>query len=166
MTGTYDSGLGYTRRCRVVVLAATHCHLFPGRGRQCSLTSDRHEDRTGVDAAWEVVARWLEPGMTGQLQTQLGGLTATRTFRDGKAHDGMSSAVDLSNVIPFTRARRAGTEPYAPPVTINPADRPAPLVPGRGAWLQALLLLISLIAHSSLFYLFWQEPQPLLGIGT
>jgi protein TonB len=29
-----------------------------------------------------------------------------------------------------------------------------------------LLLLISLIAHSGLFYLFWQEPQPLLGIGT
>jgi outer membrane biosynthesis protein TonB len=26
--------------------------------------------------------------------------------------------------------------------------------------------LISLLAHSSLFYLFWQEPQPLLGIGT
>jgi len=104
--------------------------------------------------------------MTGQSQTRSGELVATRAFRDGKAHDGNSSAVDLSNVIPFTRARRAGVEPYAPPVTINPADRPAPLVPGRGAWLQALLLLISLIAHSSLFYLFWQEPQPLLGIGT
>jgi protein TonB len=98
--------------------------------------------------------------MTGQLQTRLGGLTATRVFRDG------ASAVDLSNVIPFARARRAGAEPYAPPVTINPAERPAPLVPGRGSWLRALLLLISLIAHSGLFYLFWQEPQPLLGIGT
>jgi protein TonB len=99
--------------------------------------------------------------MTGQSQTRLGGLTATRVFRDGA-----SSAVDLSNVIPFTRARRAGAEPYTPPVTINPADRPAPLVPGTGSWLRALLLLISLLAHSSLFYLFWQEPQPLLGIGT
>jgi protein TonB len=78
----------------------------------------------------------------------------------------MSSAVDLSNVIPFTRARRAGSEPVAQPVTINPADRLAPLVLVRRAWLQALLLLISLIAHSGLFYLFWQEPQPLLGIGT
>src|SRR5262249_44772954 len=80
--------------------------------------------------------------------------------------EGASSAVDLSNVIPFARARRAGAEPHTVPVTINPADRLALLVPGRRAWLQALLLGISLIAHSGLFYLFWQEPQPLLGIGT
>jgi protein TonB len=99
--------------------------------------------------------------MTGQSQPRLGGLTATRVFQGG-----MSSAVDLSNVIPFTRARRAGAEPPAPPVTINPADRPAPLMPGSGSWLRVLLLLISLIAHSGLFYLFWQEPQPLPGIGT
>src|SRR6266545_3347804 len=99
--------------------------------------------------------------MTGQLQTRLGGLTATRVFRDGA-----SAAVDLSNVIPFARARRAGVEFYAPSVTINPADRPAPLVPGTGSWLRALLLLISLIAHSGLFYLFWQEPQPLPGTGS
>jgi protein TonB len=99
--------------------------------------------------------------MTGQLQTRLGGLTATRVFRDGA-----SAAVDLSNVIPFARARRASVEPYAPSVTIDPAERPAPLVPGTGSWLRALLLLISLIAHGGLFYLFWQEPQPLLGIGT
>src|SRR4051812_33131833 len=99
--------------------------------------------------------------MTGQLQARLGGLTATRVFRDGA-----SSAVDLSNVIPFGRGRRVGTEPYAPPVTINPADRLALLVPGRGSRLQALLLLFSLIAHSGLFSLFWQEPQPLTGIGT
>ena len=99
--------------------------------------------------------------MTGQLQARLGGLTATRVVRDGA-----TSAVDLSNVIPFARARRADAEPYTPPVTINPADRPAPLVPGTGSWLRALLLLISLLAHSSLFYLFWQEPQPLPGIGT
>jgi protein TonB len=57
-------------------------------------------------------------------------------------------------------------EPHTPPVTINPADRPVPLVRGTGLWLQVLLLLISLVAHSGLFYLFWQEPQPLLGIGT
>ena len=34
---------------------------------------------------------------------------------------------------------------------------------GRG-W--CAVCLISLIAHSGLFYLFLQEPQPLLGIGT
>jgi periplasmic protein TonB len=99
--------------------------------------------------------------MTGQLQARLGGLTASRAFRDAA-----SPAVDLSNVIPFARARRAGAEHHAPPVTINPADRPAPLVQGSRTWLRALLLLISLLAHSGLFYLFWQEPQPLLGIGT
>jgi len=99
--------------------------------------------------------------MTGQLQARLGGLTATRVFRDDA-----SSAVDLSNVIPFARARRAGAEPYAAPVIIDPTDRLALLVPGRRSWLHALLLLVSLIAHSGLFYLFWQEPQPLLGIGT
>jgi len=81
-------------------------------------------------------------------------------LRDG------ASAVDLSNVIPFTRARRAGAEAYTPLVTVDPADRPAPFMPGSGSWLRALLLLISLIAHSGLFYLFWQEPQPLPGIGT
>jgi periplasmic protein TonB len=97
--------------------------------------------------------------MTGQLQSRLGGLTATRVFRDDA-----SFAVDLSNVIPFTRARRARVEPQAPPVTINATDRPARLVPGTGSWRRALL--ISLIAHGGLFYLFWQEPQPLLGIGT
>lgn len=99
--------------------------------------------------------------MTGQLQTRLGGLTATRVLRDGA-----SAAVDLSNVIPFTRARRAGGEPSAPLVTINPADRAARIVPPTKSWLQALLLLISLIAHGGVFYLFWQEPQPLPGIGT
>src|SRR5215813_2057882 len=82
--------------------------------------------------------------MTGQLQTRLGGLTATRALRDGASVD---LSVDLSNVIPFTRARRAGAEPSAPPVTINPADRPARIVPPTRSWLQALLLLISLIAH-------------------
>jgi periplasmic protein TonB len=99
--------------------------------------------------------------MTGQSQTRSSELIATRAFRES-----VPSAVDLSNVIPFTRARRAGAEPHTPPVIIDPADRPAPLVPGTGSWLRALLLLISLLAHSSLFYLFWQEPQPLLGIGT
>src|SRR5689334_15906349 len=99
--------------------------------------------------------------MTTQLQARLGGLTAANVVRDGAP-----SMVDLSNVIPFARTRRAGAEHYAPPVTIGPADRLAPLLPGSGAWLRALLLLISLLAHSSLFYLFWQEPQPLPGIGT
>jgi periplasmic protein TonB len=99
--------------------------------------------------------------MTGQLQARLGGLVATRAFREG-----VSSAADLSNVIPFARARRTGAEPYAPPVIVKPADRPAPLLPGSKRWPRALLVVCSLIMHGGLLYLFWQEPQPLPGIGT
>src|SRR5262245_1564786 len=99
--------------------------------------------------------------MTGQLQTRLGGLVATRAFRDGA-----SAAGDLSNVIPFARARRTATEPYAPPVIVNSADRPALPPPGSKRWLQALLLMSSLILHGGVLYLFWQEPPPLPGIGT
>jgi periplasmic protein TonB len=99
--------------------------------------------------------------MTGQLQTRSGGLTATPVLRDGAL-----SAVDLSNVIPFTRARRTAIEPEAPPVVIDPTERPARLIPDTRPGLQVLLLLISLIVHGGIFYLFWQEPQPLPGIGT
>jgi periplasmic protein TonB len=99
--------------------------------------------------------------MTGQLQTRLGGLVATRAFRDGA-----SAAADLSNVIPFARARRAGAEPYTPPVIVNAADRPAPLPPPIRPWLRAVLVMCSLIMHGGVLYLFWQEPQPLAGIGT
>jgi len=99
--------------------------------------------------------------MTGQLQTRLGGLVATRAFRDGA-----SAAADLSNVIPFARARRTGAEPYTPPVIVNTADRPAPLPPPIRPWLRAVLVMCSLIMHGGVLYLFWQEPQPLAGIGT
>src|SRR5262245_27043892 len=98
--------------------------------------------------------------MTGQLQTRLGGLVATRAFREG-----VSSAADLSNVIPFARARRTGAEPYAPPVIVKVADRPAPLLPGSKRWPRALLVVCSLIMHGGILYLFWQQPQLLPGTG-
>ena len=99
--------------------------------------------------------------MTLQSQTRSGELVATRAFRDGA-----SVAADLRNVLPFARARRTGAEPYAPPVIVSPTDRPAPLLPGSKRWLQPLLVVCSLIAHSGLLlYLLWQEPQPLSGIG-
>src|SRR5215468_10277396 len=99
--------------------------------------------------------------MTGQSQTRSGELVATRAFRDA-----ISSAADLSNVIPFARARRTGAEPYALPVMVNPADRPAPIPPGTNRWLHGLLVVLSLIVHGGVLYLFWQDPQPLVGIGT
>src|SRR5262249_50609842 len=99
--------------------------------------------------------------MTGRSQTRSGELSATRAFRDAA-----SPAADLGNVIPFARARRAGAEPYAPPVIVNPADRPVPLPPGSKQWLQALLVMGSLIAHGGLFYVLWQEPQLPPGTGS
>jgi protein TonB len=99
--------------------------------------------------------------MTGQSQTRSGGLSATRAVRDSA-----SSAADLSKVIPFARARRTGAEPYAPPVIVKPADRPAPLPRATKPWLQGLLVVLSLIAHGGVLYLFWQEPQLLPGTGS
>src|SRR5262245_17852501 len=72
-----DSGVGYTRAS---VFAATHCHLFPGRGRHCSLTwALPREDRTRVDTAWEVVTRWLEPANDGTITSAIG-----RTYSDAR----------------------------------------------------------------------------------
>jgi len=99
--------------------------------------------------------------MTGQSQTRSSGLSVARAVGDSA-----SSAADLSNVIPFARARRTGAESYAPPVIVNPADRPAPLLPTGRPWLRALLVMCSLIVHGGMLYLFWQEPEPLPGIGT
>src|SRR5215471_7628374 len=99
--------------------------------------------------------------MTGQSQTRSGELSATRAFGDSS-----SSAADLSNVIPFARARRAGAEPYARSVIVNPADRPAPLPPGTKRWLQALLMMGSLGVHGGMLYALWQEPEPLMGSGS
>jgi periplasmic protein TonB len=117
--------------------------------------------------------------MTGQQQNNPGDLVATRADRGNVAilhvvavapHDNLvassSAAADLGNVIPFTRARRAAAEPSAPPVTVDPADRPAPPLVGTKPWLQAVLVACSLIVHGGLFYAFWQEPQPLPGFGT
>ena len=85
--------------------------------------------------------------------------------RDGLLERSASAAADLSNVIAFARGRRGAPESNAPPVTIAPQDRPAPPLPGGRSRLQALVLICSLIVHGGLFYAFWQEPKPLLGIG-
>jgi protein TonB len=88
--------------------------------------------------------------------------------RDGLA-DGSASAAadlrafDLGNVIAFARARRADSS--VPPVTIGPQGRPVPRLPHGRPWLQGALILCSLIIHGGVFYVFWQEPRPLQGIG-
>ena len=82
---------------------------------------------------------------------------------DGLLGGTASSTADLSNVVAFARARRGDAS--APPIVISPQDRSAPLLPPGKSWLQGALILGSLIVHGGAFYLLWQEPKPLLGIG-
>src|SRR5262245_30358059 len=121
--------------------------------------------------------------MTGIRQVQPGDFVATRAQDHGNVaslHDiavvlradrtppSPTPAADLSNVIPFARSRRAGTEPSIPPVTIAAADRAvAPPPRANVAWLLAVLA-CSLAVHAVLLYAFWQEPRQLasIGIGT
>src|SRR5262245_66373644 len=76
-----------------------------------------------------------------------------------------SPAADLSNVIPFKRGRRAGTEPSTPPVTIGPPDRPAPPPPGTSVAMRIALVVCSLAAHGLLLFALWEEQRPLGSIG-
>jgi protein TonB len=113
--------------------------------------------------------------MTGPQQ--YGDLVASRSQESGTGaslHDVVvrvdppsspSPAADLSNVIPFKRSRRAGTEPSTPPVTIGPLDRPAAPPPGTSIAKQIALVACSLAAHGLLLFAFWEEPRPLASIG-
>jgi protein TonB len=83
--------------------------------------------------------------------------------RDGLLGGSDFSAANLDNVVAFARARRGDLS--VPPVIISPQDRPAPLLPGGRSWLQGVLILCSLIIHGGAFYLLWQEPKSLDGIG-
>ena len=116
--------------------------------------------------------------MTGEQQER-GDLTATRAGdgnvvslhdaalvarRDG-APSPSSPAADLSNVIPFARARRAGAEPSTPPVTIGPEDRRPPPLAGTSAARRIAIVACSLAVHGLLLFALWEEPKPLPSIG-
>src|SRR5262245_28805332 len=118
--------------------------------------------------------------MTGIRQVQPGDFVATRAQDHGNVaslHDvavvlradrtppSPSPAADLSNVIPFARARRTGTEPSTPPVTVTPADRPAPPPPSLSVARRIAVLVCSLAVHAGLIHAVWQEPRPLASIG-
>jgi protein TonB len=75
-------------------------------------------------------------------------------------------SADLSNVIPFTRPRRAAAEPSAPPLTIGCEDRPAPPTARVGRNLSIALAAVSLAIHGVLLAMFWQEPKSLASIGV
>jgi protein TonB len=91
------------------------------------------------------------------------GLRADRT-----PPSSLSPVADLSNVIPFVRSRRTGTEPSTPPVTVGVADRPAAAPPGVSVTWQLAVLACSLAIHGALVFTFWEQPRPLpsIGIGT
>ncbi len=114
--------------------------------------------------------------MTGRQHSSLGDLVALRTQDPDSVEDlaaavvrapdpSSSPAADLSNVIPFARARRTGAESSMPPVTIRADDRPAAPPPAAGARRQFALVACSIAIHSVLFYAFWQQPKELASIG-
>jgi TonB family protein len=117
--------------------------------------------------------------MTGRQPSSSGDLVALRVQDTGRVENSAAATVrapdpspppsspanDLSNVIPFARARRTGAEPAPPPVTITAADRPAPPPPGPGALRQAAIVICSIAVHSVLLFAFWQQPKELASIG-
>jgi TonB family protein len=118
--------------------------------------------------------------MTGRQPSSAGDLVALRVQDSGSVEDSAAVVVrapdpspppssptnDLSNVIPFARARRTGAEPSTPPVTITAADRPAPPPPGTSAFRQFALVVCSVAVHSLLLFAFWQQPKDLASIDT
>src|SRR5690606_11512551 len=76
-----------------------------------------------------------------------------------------TSATELSNVVPFARARRSGTPASIPLPLVTVDDRPAPYTATLGWGRSAALLVGSLALHSALLAMFWHEPQPMASVG-
>jgi TonB family protein len=74
-----------------------------------------------------------------------------------------SPAADLSNVIPF--ARKTPAEPSPPVAPVTAADRPAPPLADLGRYHLIAIVLVSILVHAGLFYLFWQQPRQLTNVG-
>ena len=74
-----------------------------------------------------------------------------------------SEAADLSNVIPF--ARKTPAEPSPPVAPVTAADRPAPPLADIGRYHLIAIVLVSILVHAGLFYLFWQQPRQLTNVG-
>ena len=75
-----------------------------------------------------------------------------------------ASAIQVGNVVPFTRLRREATR-QAPEVLCKPAERPAPLLADRQRNLFLAFAAASLACHGSFYFLFNREPTPLASIG-
>jgi periplasmic protein TonB len=75
-----------------------------------------------------------------------------------------SAATDLSNVVPF--ARRHAVDAEFPLASVAAADRPVPSQSNIGGLRRIALLTGSLVLHSLLLAMFWQEVRPLASIGV
>src|SRR5690348_6892520 len=99
-------------------------------------------------------------------------IVATRADRDARADrdDAASSApaVVASNVVLFTPARReTGPADNAPALPFDPAQRPAPFLPGRDRRvLLSALFALSLFVHGGLYFIFNREPEPMVSTGV
>jgi periplasmic protein TonB len=77
-----------------------------------------------------------------------------------------SHATDLSNVIPFTRARRQGTVTPFPLPSVAADERPAPRAAKFGIGRSLALIVGSLVLHSAMLAMFWHQPRPMASIGV
>jgi protein TonB len=77
-----------------------------------------------------------------------------------------SDATDLSNVIPFTRARRQGAATPFPLPSVAADERPAPHAAKFGIGRSLALIVGSLVLHSAMLAMFWHQPKPMASIGV
>src|SRR3954463_955293 len=113
-------------------------------------------------------------------QTAVGDMSGSRqrldfvaTRDNAPAGDGAPNAANApiivaTNVVPFTPARRDPTvaEGVAT-LSPDPAGRPAPYWPGRDRRAVMLaLLVLSLLVHGGLYFIFNRPAEPMISIGV
>ena len=76
-----------------------------------------------------------------------------------------SASTDLSNVVPFGRPRRQSTTIVFPLPAVSENDRSLPLAAKLGIVGSLACIAGSLMLHSALLAIFWQEPKPMASIG-
>src|SRR5690349_14336802 len=90
---------------------------------------------------------------------------------DAPADDAVPNAANApvivaTNVVPFTRSRReTSAADHLAAVSLDPAGRPAPYWPVRDRRILALLVL-SLLVHGGLYFVFNRPAEPMISIGV
>src|SRR4051794_35860924 len=113
-------------------------------------------------------------------QTAVGDMSGSRqrldfvaTRDNAPAGDGTPDAANApiivaTNVVPFTPARRDPTvADGVATLSLDPAGRPAPFWPGRDRRAVMLALLVmSLLVHAGLYFIFNRPAEPMISIGV